>query len=126
MWMLLDYKAFIRALEQRRAFFKSMGATATDHAALTPATAELTPVEAETIFQRALKGEADTSDAARFTAHMLMEMARMSIEDGLVMQLHPGSWRNHNEVIFQTFGPDKGADIPHPNRIHAQLVAIAQ
>jgi len=109
---VVDYASFIRALEQRRAFFKSMGATATDHAALTSATAELTPAEANAIFQRALKGEADTSDAARFTAHMLMEMARMSIEDGLVMQLHPGSLRNHNEVIFQKFGLDKGADIP--------------
>ena len=107
-----DYKSFIRALEQRRAFFKSMGATATDHAALTPNTAELTPSEADIIFQRALKGEADSSDTTRFTAHMLMEMARMSIDDGLVMQLHPGSLRNHNEVIFQKFGLDKGADIP--------------
>jgi glucuronate isomerase len=109
---ITDYTSFIRALEQRRTFFKSMGATATDHAALTPATAELSPAEADAIFQRACKGEIDSSDAARFTAHMLMEMARMSIEDGLVMQLHPGSLRNHNEVIFQKFGPDKGADIP--------------
>jgi glucuronate isomerase len=80
----------------------------TDHAALTPTTAELTPAEADSIFQRALKSKSDKSDAVRFTAHMLMEMARMSIDDGLVMQLHPGSLRNHNE----TFGPDKGADIP--------------
>jgi glucuronate isomerase len=109
---VVDYKSFIQALEQRRAFFKSMGATATDHAALTPATTELTPSEAEAIFQRALKGEADSSDAARFTAHMLMEMARMSIDDGLVMQLHPGSLRNHNDIVFQKFGLDKGADIP--------------
>ncbi len=81
-----DYKSFIHALGQRRAFFKSMGATATDHAALTPNTAELTPHEATIIFQRALKGEAKPNDAAHFTAHMLMEMARMSIDDGLVMQ----------------------------------------
>lgn len=107
-----DYKSFIQALEQRRAFFKSMGATATDHAALTPATAELSDVEAEEIFQRALNGSPKPNDATQFTAHMLMEMARMSIEDGLVMQLHPGSLRNHNEVIFQKFGLDKGADIP--------------
>jgi glucuronate isomerase len=107
-----DYKSYVQALEQRRAFFKSMGATATDHAALVPATAELTSMEAEDIFQNALKGKADTSDAARFTAHMLIQMARMSIDDGLVMQLHPGSLRNHNESIFQKFGPDKGADIP--------------
>lgn len=109
---ILDFKSFIRALEQRREFFRSMGATATDHAALTPATAELTPAEADVIFQSALKGKSDPSDAARFTAHMLMEMARMSIEDGLVMQLHPGSMRNHNEVVFQKFGLDRGADIP--------------
>jgi glucuronate isomerase len=109
---VVDYASFIRALEQRREFFKSMGATATDHAALTPATAELTPAEAETLFQRALQGQATPAEAARFTAHMLMEMARMSCEDGLVMQLHPGSFRNHNQVDFQQFGPDKGGDIP--------------
>jgi len=109
---VVDYKSFIQALEQRRAFFKSMGATATDYAALTPATAELTLTEAEIIFQRALKGETKADDAVHFTAHMLMEMARMSSDDGLVMQLHPGSLRNHNEVIFQKFGLDKGADIP--------------
>jgi glucuronate isomerase len=109
---VVDYLSFIRALEQRRDFFRSICATATDHAALTPATAELSPREAEAIFQRALKGQANVEDAARFTAHMLMEMARMSIEDGLVMQLHPGSLRNHNRLIFEKFGPDKGADIP--------------
>jgi glucuronate isomerase len=107
-----DYTSFIQALEHRRLFFKSMGATATDHAALTSATAELTSDEAEAIFQRALKGQSETGDAARFTAHMLMEMARMSLEDGLVMQLHPGSFRNHNATVFRKFGLDKGADIP--------------
>lgn len=119
-----DYKSFIQALEQRRAFFKSLGAIATDHAALTPATDELTPAEADVIFQRALKGETDASDAARFTAHMLMEMARMSVEDGLVMQLHPGSLRNHNEVIFQKFGLDKGADIPLQTEYSRNLLPL--
>ena len=109
---VVDYKSFIRALEQRRDFFKSMGATATDHAALTPATTELSPLEADSIFQRALKRQLEYADPARFTAHMLMKMASMSIDDGLVMQLHPGSQRNHNEIIFQKFGLDKGADIP--------------
>ena len=107
-----DYNSFIRALELRRAEFKSIGATATDHAALTPFTAELSAKEADAIFQRALKGKSDADDSSRFTAHMIMEMARMSIEDCLVMQLHPGSLRNHNDVIFQKFGPDRGADIP--------------
>lgn len=75
-------------------------------------TSALAPIEAETIFQRALKGQSNPADAAQFTAHMLMEMARMSCEDGLVMQLHPGSYRNHNTALFQRFGTDKGADIP--------------
>lgn len=109
---VVDYASFLRTLEGRRDFFRSMGATATDHAALTPATAELTHAQADSIFQRALKGQSEPDDPARFTAHMLMEMARMSIEDGLVMQLHPGSLRNHNQPIFERFGPDKGADIP--------------
>ena len=106
------YGAFIQALENRRAFFKSMGATATDHAALTPYTAELSPQAADAIFQRALRGEATAADAAQFTGHMLMEMARMSVEDGLVMQLHPGSRRDHNHSLFERFGRDMGGDIP--------------
>jgi len=102
----------VEALENRRAFFKSMGATATDHAALTPFTCELPTDEAEAIFQRALKGAATADDAARFTGFLLMENARMSIEDGLVMQFHPGSYRNHNPLVFERFGFDKGCDIP--------------
>jgi glucuronate isomerase len=109
---IVDFDSYLRALESRRDFFRSMGATATDHAALTPATVELSLVEADSIFQRALKGQSTPEDAVRFTAHMLMEMARMSIDDGLVMQLHPGSLRNHNAQIFRRFGTDKGADIP--------------
>ncbi len=106
------YATFIQALEQRRAHFKAMGAHATDHAALTPYTAELAEGEAEAIFQRALRGEATEEDQTRFTAHMIIESARMSIEDGLVMQFHTGSYRNHNQEVFERFGRDKGADIP--------------
>jgi glucuronate isomerase len=107
-----NYRSYIEALEQRRAFFKSMGATATDHAALAPFTCMLSEQEADAIIQRGLHGEANAEDAARFTGHMLVEMARMSVEDGLVMQIHPGSLRNHNGNIMSNFGPDKGADIP--------------
>lgn len=107
-----DYKGFIQALEKQRAFFKEMGARATDHAALTAYTEHLSDTQADAIFQRALKGEFTEDDATRFTGHMLMEMARMSVEDGLVMQIHVGSLRNHNEDIFNRFGLDKGADIP--------------
>jgi glucuronate isomerase len=89
-----------------------MGATAADHAVLLPVTEELTANEIDAIFQRALKGQITPAEAARFTAHMLMEMARMSIEDGLVMQLHPGAFRNYNASLFARFGADLGADIP--------------
>lgn len=121
---IVDVASFIRALEQRREFFRAMGATATDHAALTPFTVELTHPEADTIFQRALKGESMPEDAARFTAHMLMQMARMSVDDGLVMQLHPGSFRNHNETIFRKFGLDKGADIPTQTEYTRNLLPL--
>lgn len=107
-----SYKKLIEALESRRAFFKSMGATATDHAALTPFTCMLTDDEAEAIFQRALAGKATEDDATRFTGHLIVQNARMSTEDGLVMQFHPGSFRNHNPVVFNRFGYDKGCDIP--------------
>jgi glucuronate isomerase len=96
----------------RREFFKQTGATATDHAAPTPFTTNLGETELENIFERALKGEASAEDAKLFTGHLLTEMARMSVEDGLVMQFHPGSFRNHNPQIYEKFGLDKGADIP--------------
>jgi len=115
------YRAFVQAIENRRAFFKQMGAAATDHSALRPYALELTDLEAEAIFQRALTGQASAEDAARFTGHMLMENARMSVEDGLVMQLHPGSYRNHNRLIYQRFGPDKGCDIPTPTEYTRNL-----
>ena len=89
-----------------------MGATATDHAALTAHTEMLGQREAEVIFGRALRSEASAEDARRFTGHMLIEMARMSVEDGLVMQLHVGSLRNHDPDLHLRFGKDMGADIP--------------
>lgn len=107
-----SYKHYIRALEERRTFFRSMGAVATDHASETAYTEELRPAEAEAIFQRALQGKATGEDAKRFNGHMLMESSRMSIEDGLVMQLHVGSIRDHNDLLYQRFGANMGADIP--------------
>ncbi|MGQ9888788.1 MAG: glucuronate isomerase [Aggregatilineales bacterium] len=107
-----NFNAFVRALEVRRTAFKAQGAVATDHAALTPYAEILSASEAEALFQRALRSSATPTDATRFTGHMLVEMARMSVEDGLVMQLHAGSLRNHNVGLYQQFGPDRGADIP--------------
>ncbi len=107
-----NYARFIEALRQRRTFFKSMGAKATDHAAQTAYTEHLSEHDAGKIFERALKGEATAEDAARFTGHMLIEMARMSVDDGLVMQIHVGSFRDHNPTIYERFGRNMGADIP--------------
>ncbi len=107
-----DYVSYVRALEQRRAVFKELGALATDHGVTTPYTARRDGAEVAAIFARALRGLATEDDAAGFSGHMLIEFARMSAEDGLVMQLHAGSFRNHNTTVAAQFGPDKGADIP--------------
>lgn len=104
--------ALVTALEERRAFFKSMGATSTDSGVETPYTEWLSPAEADAIFGRALAGTATDDDARRFTGYMAIQMARMSCEDGLVMQFHAGCYRNHNPVVFEKFGADKGHDIP--------------
>jgi glucuronate isomerase len=109
---ITTYSALISALEERRAFFKSMGATATDSGVETPYTEVLSDGEAEAIFARALAGKATPEDARRFTGNMMVEMARMSVEDGLVMQMHAGCSRNHNPTVFERFSADKGADIP--------------
>lgn len=103
---------FIDALEDRRAFFREMGAVSTDHAVVEPYTSKLGDNALEAIFEAALRGEADADDQRAFEGHMLIEMARMSVEDGLVMQIHPGAFRDHNAEIFDRFGADKGADIP--------------
>jgi glucuronate isomerase len=104
--------ALIRALEERRKFFAEMGAVATDHGVETAYTAALSDLEADAILARALHGKATPDDAHRFSGHMLIEFSRMSAEDGLVMQLHTGSLRNHDRASFERFGTDIGADIP--------------
>jgi len=119
-----DFADFIRALEERRAYFKTLGATSADHAVLEPYTEELSRPETDRLFQRARVGEATESDERRFEAHMLMEMARMSIEDGLVMQLHSGAFRDHNRVVFERYGADKGADIPVATEYTRNLRAL--
>ncbi|HET8986423.1 MAG TPA: glucuronate isomerase [Trueperaceae bacterium] len=107
-----DLAGFLAALGSRREFFKSRGATATDHGVFSSFVEPLTTGEAERLFARALAGTADSGDAERFHSHMLYEMAGMACDDGLVMQLHVGSRRNHNGTVYARFGPDKGADIP--------------
>ena len=107
-----NFAGYLAALESRRAFFRSRGATATDHGHPTARTANLSPRESADLFQRVRAGEFSAQEAELFRGQMLTEMARMSLEDGMVMQIHPGSWRNHNQWLFERFGRDKGADIP--------------
>lgn len=107
-----SYRGYLAALEERRRYFKTLGATSTDHGHPTAFTADLSFREAEALFERAQKGELSPGEAELFRGHMLVELARMSLDDGLVMQLHPGSFRNHNRALQARFGRDKGADIP--------------
>jgi glucuronate isomerase len=107
-----NFSSLVSTLEHQRRCFKSLGATATDHGVVEPYTLRMSPDGAQTLFQRAMDGTATLDDQREFEGHMLVEMARMSTSDSLVMQLHPGALRDHNKIVFDRFGADKGADIP--------------
>ncbi|AXJ94412.1 MULTISPECIES: glucuronate isomerase [unclassified Sphingomonas] len=107
-----SWRGYLAAHRRRRADFRAAGAVATDHGHATPRTANLSATEAEALFARVTGATPTAADAELFRAQMLTEMARMSVEDGMVMQLHPGSFRNHNAALFTSHGRDKGADIP--------------
>jgi glucuronate isomerase len=107
-----SWSGYLAALRRRRAFFRSLGATATDHGHPTARTADLGGPESERLFGRCLAGEAAAAERELFRAQMLTEMAAMSLDDELVMQIHPGAWRNHNPGLFARYGRDKGADMP--------------
>jgi glucuronate isomerase len=109
-----SWPGYLRALAARRQFFKSLGCTATDHGHLNAHTANLNQGVASRLFSAVLDRTADEEGKELFRAQMLTEMARMSLEDGLVMQVHPGSVRNHNAQIYARYGRDMGADIPQP------------
>lgn len=107
-----NWRGYLNAHRARREFFRRSGATSTDHGHPTCRTADLTPNEAERLFRQVLADSVTADEAELFRAQMLTEMAAMSIDDGLVMQIHPGSYRNHNVQILESFGRDKGFDIP--------------
>ncbi len=106
------WQGYLNALKKARARFKTLGCTSTDHGHPTAQTADLPQAEAAALFGKAFAGKADAFDQELFRAQMLTEMARMSLEDGLVMQIHPGSVRNHNKFVYEHYGRDMGADIP--------------
>jgi glucuronate isomerase len=108
------WAGYLNALRKARARFRSLGCTATDHGHPTAQTADLHLAEAAELFHRVLAGNADGSQQELFRAQMLTEMAQMSLEDGLAMQIHPGSTRNHNLKLYESYGRDVGADIPRP------------
>ena len=120
-----SWRGYLTAHRKRRAFFARMGATSTDHGHPTARTADLSDREAESLFARiaraARSGAVAGADAELFRGQMLTEMARMSLDDGLVLQIHPGSWRNHNSALYQRFGPNIGADIPTATEYVAAL-----
>jgi glucuronate isomerase len=107
-----SWQGYLAAHQKRRAFFAAHGATSTDHGHPTAFTADLPQDQAAALYERIATGPVSDADAELFRGQMLTEMARMSLDDGLVMQIHPGSFRNHNGTVFSRFGRDKGADIP--------------
>ena len=107
-----SWAGYLRALEKTRVRFKKLGCTATDHGHPAARTAALSAEQAEKLYAAVLKGGASEEQRELFRAQMLTEMARMSVSDGLVMQIHPGSVRNHNRQLYEKYGRDVGADIP--------------
>jgi glucuronate isomerase len=108
------WTGYLAAMRKARARFRELGCTATDHGHPTARTANLSAAEGAKLFDQLLSGSSDPARRELFRAQMLTEMARMSLEDGLVMQIHPGSFRNHNRKLFEHYGRDMGADIPTP------------
>ncbi|MGQ8364973.1 glucuronate isomerase [Glaciecola sp. 1036] len=106
------WDGYLAALKKRRAYFRDHGATATDHGHPTARTANLSQAECVALFAKVNSGNSSAEDQELFRAQMLTELAGMSVEDGMVMQIHPGSYRNHNSSLFAQFGRDKGHDIP--------------
>lgn len=121
-----NWQGYLQALRIRRGYFREHGATATDHGHPSAITADLPEAEAAALFQRCLAGTASSAETELFRGQMLTEMAGMSLQDGMTMQIHPGAHRNHNQVIFERFGPDKGADIPSPTEFVSNLKPLLQ
>ncbi|GAA2334600.1 glucuronate isomerase [Dactylosporangium salmoneum] len=106
------YAGYVAALEERRRYFAAHGAVSADHGHADAAAEPMTPAEAARVYAAALAGEATAAEATALRRHMVLEMARMSCDDGLVMTVHPGVYRNHHPATHRAFGPDTGHDIP--------------
>jgi glucuronate isomerase len=115
------WKGYLDALRKARLRFKALGCTSTDHGHLTAETADLPEAEAAVLFNQVFTGNANAHQQLLFQAQMLTEFAQMSLEDGLVMQIHPGCVRNHNPKLYEKFGRDVGCDIPQSTNYVAAL-----
>ena len=118
---IATWAGYLDAHRARRAYFKEFGATSSDHGHPSARTEDLPQAEAAALFQKALRGACSPGEADAFRGQMLTEMARMSLEDGLVLQIHPGARRNHSDPVMAMFGRDKGFDIPGPTDYVAAL-----
>lgn len=106
------WAGYLNALRVTRKRFKELGATATDHGHPTAQTADLSESDAAALYEKVRTGKSSAVGQELFRAQMLTEFAGMSVEDGLTMQIHPGSVRNHNRAVYEKYGRDAGADIP--------------
>ena len=110
----MTWQGYLAAHRARRAVFKAMGATSSDHGHPTARTENLPQAEAASLFDLVKTGRATAEQADAFRGQMLTEMARMSLDDGLVLQIHAGAHRNHSASMLARFGRDKGFDVPSP------------
>lgn len=106
------FAGYLDGLRSCRGRFVDHGAVSTDHGVEEMFTADVEAADAEHLFQRVLHGTADAAERRLFLGHMMLQMAGMSVDDGLVMTVHPGVRRNHNSHTFNRFGADTGHDIP--------------
>lgn len=120
------FAGYLDALTDRRQYFIRNGAVSTDHGVVQPETIALDSSEAQTLFERIVAGSASANDRRRFRAHMLFQMARMSVEDGLVMTVHAGVFRNHSTATLRRYGADTGHDIPVATEFVHGLRAILE
>ncbi|HWU45537.1 MAG TPA: glucuronate isomerase [Humibacter sp.] len=107
-----SYRGLLDALRARRRFFIENGATATDTGVIDAWAEPLSDAEAERLHAAGVAGTITPHEALAYRRNMLYQFAVMAVEDGLVMQLHPGVLRNHHRPTLEKFGPDTGHDLP--------------
>ncbi|AGN20011.1 glucuronate isomerase [Corynebacterium glutamicum MT] len=106
------WEGYLQAMRNRRQYFINHGATSADHGLHDTDTTPLSHEDAQKILDKGLAGTATLAEMRAFEANTTYRFAEMSQEDGLVMTIHPGVYRNHSASAQKKFGADIGADIP--------------